>query len=92
MGIELGRVFVLQLLKSLWFEEDRYSIISSAEFTDLVDDFGGDSHVPIVLVIFCCEEWPAFCLVSWYSTEGRCEIEADAHLGDGERERRMGTG
>jgi hypothetical protein len=56
LGVELGRVFFLQPFPSPWFEEDRHSIISSALFTDLVDDFVGDSHVQIVLVIFYCEE------------------------------------
>lgn len=56
LGVELWRVFRLQLVPGQWLEEDRHGVVSSAELGDLVDDFVGDPHVPIVLAIFCCEE------------------------------------
>jgi hypothetical protein len=59
LGVELWRVFRLQLVPSRRLEENRHGIILAAEFGDLVDDFVGDSRVPIVLAIFChVELWP----------------------------------
>jgi hypothetical protein len=56
LGVELWRVFRLQLLPGRWLEEDRHGVVLSAKLDNLLDDFGGDSHVPIVLVNFCCKE------------------------------------
>jgi hypothetical protein len=56
LDVELRRVFCLQLAPGRWPEEDRHGVVLSAELDNLLDDFGGDCHVPIVLVNFCCKE------------------------------------
>jgi hypothetical protein len=60
LDVELRRVFCLQLAPGRWPEEDRHGVVLSAELDNLLDDFGGDSHVPIVLVNFCCKELGLF--------------------------------
>ena len=53
LGIKLRRVFRLQFVPDRRLEEDRHSVVSSAELGDLVDDFVGYPHGPIVLAILC---------------------------------------
>ncbi len=52
MGIEMWRVFFLQLPPSPWLEEDRHGIVSSAQLDDLLGNFVADFHPYIVMVTF----------------------------------------
>ena len=52
LGIEMWRVFFLQLLPSPWLEEDRHGIVSSAQLNDLLGNFVADPHLYIVVVTF----------------------------------------
>lgn len=52
MGIEMWRVFFLQLLPNPWLEENRYGIVSSAQLNDLLGNFVADPHLYIVIVTF----------------------------------------
>jgi hypothetical protein len=53
LSIELRRVFRPQLVPCGGLEEDRHGVVPAAELGNLIDDFVGNPHGPIVLAILC---------------------------------------